>query len=567
MAAHAVPAVRTMAVATVSLRAWQRVILASAIALRLIEYFRNNSLWGDEAMLALNIATRSFRELLEPLAYAQVAPVPFLWAERLVILLLGANEWALRAIPLVAGIALCVLVFRIGQRMLRPEEALIALLLIGFSPSLLRYSAEVKPYSLDALLSVVMVAGSARVIDEMNNRRSWILLAALGAVAILFSLPSVFVCLGVCVALAVHAITQKRLNYLWHLCLVGLAWASLFALAYIRLYREGTNAPYMRSFWEGAFLVPGSAHLLVRAYASVADVSWGIYPGLGLLGLSGVTIILILLGSVALWRRRQMPYAILLLVPGLVPFVASIYGAYPIAMRLMLFAIPLFLMLAAIGVVVLARWVHGFVSQLPVRWVATLVLLPAIITGLASLLIQRDQQMRPLLLRLFESWKPGDAVYVFHRVVPIWLFYSTDWAAPNIGQLIWAMRVSGPGGPGHENGPSRGRRPAGEGSELVYQITNRQVLLGTSSGVQGRPMFGQHPREPDIGWAGNEAKRIREAASPRAWVVLGNASHEGTDLAAILLKALIDEGGSLTFGDSLQDGRLYRFEFSPVGPR
>jgi hypothetical protein len=145
--------------------------------------------------------------------------------------------------------------------------------------------------------------------------------------------------------------------------------------------------------------------------------------------------------------------------------------------------------------------------------------------------------------------------------VPAWLFYSTDWAAPDIEQLGWAMRVSGPGKLGHENGPTRGQRPRGEGTELVYDLRGRRILLGTSSGVQGRPMFGYLPRQPDRGWAANEAQRMQDAAHSRVWIVLGNASHPGLDLGKILLQAVAIQGGSLVHQDTSLDMGLYEFDF------
>jgi predicted membrane-bound mannosyltransferase len=169
------------------------VILAAGLVLRLLEYLRKDSLWGDEAMLALNVATRSFHQLALPLDYAQVAPVPFLWAERVMVSLFGVNEWALRAPPLIAGCLLCFAVIVIARRILAPDEALVALVLVAFSQMLIRYTAEFKPYGLDALLAVCLIGAAARLISRMNDGRAWGLLAVAGTIAVLSSLASAFV--------------------------------------------------------------------------------------------------------------------------------------------------------------------------------------------------------------------------------------------------------------------------------------------------------------------------------------------------------------------------------------
>ena len=58
------------------------------ILLRLRQYVEARPLWLDEAMLSLNILTRSFQGLLQPLDQDQTAPVPFLWGEKLLTLIL-----------------------------------------------------------------------------------------------------------------------------------------------------------------------------------------------------------------------------------------------------------------------------------------------------------------------------------------------------------------------------------------------------------------------------------------------------------------------------------------------
>lgn len=77
---------------------WSSSVLAGVL-LRYVNFHAARSLWLDEAMLALNVAARSFPELLRPLDYNQIAPPLFLWIERLAVLAGGTSEKALRAWP------------------------------------------------------------------------------------------------------------------------------------------------------------------------------------------------------------------------------------------------------------------------------------------------------------------------------------------------------------------------------------------------------------------------------------------------------------------------------------
>jgi 4-amino-4-deoxy-L-arabinose transferase-like glycosyltransferase len=79
------------------------VALGLGIALRAPLYLANPSLLLDEARVALNVASRSFAGLAQPLDYDQTAPVLFLWIAKAATLLGGVNEYSMRALPFVAG--------------------------------------------------------------------------------------------------------------------------------------------------------------------------------------------------------------------------------------------------------------------------------------------------------------------------------------------------------------------------------------------------------------------------------------------------------------------------------
>lgn len=91
------------------------IALSIGVAVRLRDFMFARSLWLDEAMLALNVASRSFAELARPLDYTQVAPILFLWLQKACVAVAGVNEPALRLVPMVAGLALPVLGWRLAR--------------------------------------------------------------------------------------------------------------------------------------------------------------------------------------------------------------------------------------------------------------------------------------------------------------------------------------------------------------------------------------------------------------------------------------------------------------------
>src|SRR5215831_13747743 len=91
------------------------------------EYFEaDTSLWGDEAMLAANLAGRSYGELASPLDQDQHAPYGFLVVEKVIFDTFGLNELWLRSPPFVSSV-LALLAFPwVASFFLSPRAMLFA---------------------------------------------------------------------------------------------------------------------------------------------------------------------------------------------------------------------------------------------------------------------------------------------------------------------------------------------------------------------------------------------------------------------------------------------------------
>ena len=71
-------------------------ILALGLALRSYHYFREPSMWHDEAAVVVNVLSRGYADLLGPLTFHEAAPPLFLWLEKAVCVVLGDGVFALR---------------------------------------------------------------------------------------------------------------------------------------------------------------------------------------------------------------------------------------------------------------------------------------------------------------------------------------------------------------------------------------------------------------------------------------------------------------------------------------
>src|SRR5262245_62029624 len=111
--------------------------LTLGTVLRVAYFFAGRSLWIDEARLALNVASRSYADLLRPLDYDQAAPPLFLWIEKLMTQLLGVHEQAFWVLPFICGIAAMLLFVPLGRRFLPGWPGVLAAASLCVAPTLM----------------------------------------------------------------------------------------------------------------------------------------------------------------------------------------------------------------------------------------------------------------------------------------------------------------------------------------------------------------------------------------------------------------------------------------------
>ncbi|MGE0451912.1 MAG: glycosyltransferase family 39 protein [Vicinamibacteria bacterium] len=523
----------------------------------------------DEAMLAINIPQRSFGELLQPLDYNTSAPFPFLWLERAAVTLWGADELALRAAPTLAGLALLPLIGLAGRRLFGPAGQLAAILLAALSPTLIRFSNEVKPYGTDALLTALLLALGSSVNGAPQARRPWVALCAIAPLAVLCSYPGLFVaCAVLAAALLVPEIRRPRARSLL-LCalLCGLA----FALPYFAIYRTAAGGSALQGAWEAAFLEPGPdlerrmrlalPGLLLPTFlgngASIPAHTVAIFP---------VIAAILALGLVEAARRHGAWAPVLLAGPIAVAAFASSLRRYPFGVpRLMAFAAPALILMAAGAV----AWAYARLRQRARPWFAAPLLLIAVLptlrddlAGVRSPFAGEDSRS---LVAVYKRQRRGEMepVYVSAKAIPAWIFYTTNWKKPKLDRLAF-YAAAATRGLAFENRPSREQAVKEEGLDLVFEWRGRRELLGIGTGREWRWPNYTRP-VPDEGWAANEARRIYVEAvknpdNPCAWLFFTRLSERSNKPVGWILR---DEyGGKLDFLETGPGAWLARYCFT-----
>ena len=505
------------------------IAIVVGIALRVIEFARNRPLWLDEAMLSLNIATRSFVDLARPLDYDQSAPVAYLWLERLAVNIGGVNERALRALPFLAGLALVPLVWLVARRLAGATTATLAAVLTALSLSLITFSAEAKQYGVDPLATVLIVWLASRVARAPDDRRRWTQLVAGGVAGLLLSQPAIFTLGGVACAMAVDPPVRRNATARRYAVVAATLWGLTFAVLYLALYGATAHSAYMRGFWEGTFLDPRAPDFSLRARMfAIAAFSAPTLAG-QTAGFEWAMAIAWAAGVWTLWRRHRVA-GVMVAAPLVFATLACAVGRYAVMDRLELFAAPLTL----IAYASLLAWM---VELVPARAVAMTLAGASTALALAAAPTLVGRIAHPVFYAVGKeviaqvdsmSYK-REPVYVAARSFPLWVFYTTDWSAPDEARLRWAARIARAGGPAHNNAPSRGRVRPEEARDLARPYRGRVEIVGTPTGRQYRtstrtlnPSLTAAeyalPIEPDTGWAELEVSRMASVAHNRLWV-------------------------------------------------
>ena len=527
--------------------------LALGVSLRLALYLARSSLSIDETSLALDIGTHSFAQLLHPLSSLQTAPPLYVETAKLATVLFGMSEWSLRLVPLVCGLALPVVTWRVARRLL-PEPAAIATVgVAAVAPTLVQYSVIAKPYIGDALTALVMLALALDVLADPAVRRGWWRLGLGGSAALLWSIPAPFMLAALVAALARELWVRHRATDGTRLAACGAAWGIVWALVYGFFYREPAASPYMTQFWSAAFftpLHPAGWRLFGTALVQALVARPVPVPAM-------LAALLLFASGCAFWWRTGQRWAVVVLgVALLTVLAASSVHRYPLSARLLLGIVPMLLLATGGALALVWAWRRGV-------GIATAGLLVVLLLGVDLTHPYRTPATREAIAALQHQRAPAEPVYVASGAIPAWAFYTTDWRAVDTAYLGRIAHEAGtPGAPAFHNLASRGRPvEAPEGGALAVSRGGHLELLGLASGIQWREVTGLGQTVPDSGWATHEATRIKAAAAATIWLVIANAyAASGADL-----ESAVEGAGGVRLVDSVAGGvRWSRFAFPSV---
>ena len=419
--------------------AWVRWVPIVAVAIgaiaRLRQWAGGRSLWLDEVLIADNLVHRGFVELVtEPLGNSQAAPVIWLWLERLCVVVFGSSERSLRIVPLLSGLAVLWLTWLLAKQVLPRVLVPVPVLLVALQPNLVYYSNEVKQYSTEvAVVLVVLLLAfkvPARTVDSPPLRR----FALAAVIAVWASYAAVFVLAGISVVLVLRPWIAGDRPRALRVALILSPWVVSLLLAYLTVLRPVTENQALNDYWRHTF--PESALDLpfwfARRWYDLAASP--LRMTFRLLGLGLLTF-----GLGRLWVHAGR-FAALMWAAVPLALVAAAVSAYPFAGRLALWLVPVaaITMAAAIPNRYLRRhagWMLASTAAL------TLVSAPGVAVALQQTVqVQEVEELRPLLERFAKERQPGDIVLVEVATREAFEYYAEQTGVSRDGVILFTVR-------------------------------------------------------------------------------------------------------------------------------
>lgn len=396
------------------------------LAWRIVRFALNFPLWGDEAFIVANLYDRGFGDMFKTLEHGQIASLGFMWAELAVSRLFGLSLLALRSPAFLCGLFSMLLFWRFAKRVLDKRAALLAIAIFAASFYVVRHSSEVKPYAQDLAVSLALLWLAWAVYRRSDSALRWVGLILATALGVWCSYPAVFIFGAVSMLLLLSLWQQRSRKQLLWFCIYILVVAGSFLAMYLlfaQTHEQSAVGMRAGNTWKNSFPPFAQPWRLPFWFIDIHTGNMMAYPVGGRDFGSTLTFLLVVAGSVALWRNRQKPLLLLLLAPLPLMLIAAAMKKYPYgtSARVAQHLAPIFCLLAGVGL----SWALRF--WLSRRWpikgicLATAVMACIIMGGMVRDVARPQKKFsdrRNLeVMQTLASWtEPGDQWVVFNAL-------------------------------------------------------------------------------------------------------------------------------------------------------
>jgi hypothetical protein len=339
------------------------IITLIGIIVHIKMYTMNRSLHLDEAAFAESIFTRNFFTLVSaPLLNDQTAPVLYLYVVKIITLVFGHTETALRIFSFITfgGVLFITGILLKKAYRVNTVFVLLGICIISTLGIYMRYSNEFKPYMSDSffVLTVLFV-----YYLYYTGKLKLPAVTSLYCVILLFSSPALFFVASVFIVEFITAVIKKDMKHAGRVVLAGIVVLVCFGVYYVWWLMPVAESGYMIDFWENHrfYLVALKKEHVLSNILNIArlfrpfGVLFFAYPVLFLAGF---------IGSVT--KKNRLSYVVGLAACLLL--VASSIEKYPMEPRLYMFVYALIVLYSAVCIDHISTYCFG--GKIPAQCIA-----------------------------------------------------------------------------------------------------------------------------------------------------------------------------------------------------
>ncbi|GAB3537844.1 hypothetical protein GCM10027443_31590 [Pontibacter brevis] len=418
--------------------------MGMGVFFRLFHFLDNRSLYVDEIFLATSLVKMDFLELAAPmLEYEQKAPLGFLWMERLMVLVFGTSEMALRLFPLLCGIASLFLFLPVARYFLKPLGVVVAMGVMATAPPLIYHAVEAKQYSTELFAAVAALFLYIRFHKQMGLP-SLVLWGLGGALLLWFSFSSIFILAGMAFGVCLHYLLRKEWRHLFRSVIPFSMWLVSFVITYVLFTHKHGEAAWLlhwfkirHSFMPFPPSSPADLKWFLQKVFSVLHYPLGLswldlsptqHPVLRVLARMSLLSLAVLAVGFPAFYRKDRKHFLVLIFPLLLVLVASGLELYPFMDRLIVFLAPVLVLFLALGSEELSTL---FFRTAKGRFILPALLLLGPLANASHQVINRDvfgdykkSYQVETLSYIDERYQEGDAVYIYWNNLVGYRYYK-----------------------------------------------------------------------------------------------------------------------------------------------
>ena len=310
------------------------VVVISGLAWRLLRFFLDFDMTGDEVNVLRDVWARTYGGLLNPLNFSQVLPPAFLGVTKIFDSVFR-NEWGVRLLPFLAGIGGVFLYWKLCGEALRGTARWMSWAVFSVSYVPVAEGACVKGYTIDLLTAMLMFWLMLRWLRGGERARQLAWLGLCAPVFVWISYTSVFVIGAISLVFMAHCFKERGRTG-WRNWMAGFVFMALAGGSAIWLYEvnirsslEVSRTVGLQAAWHWGYPPldhPWKIPLWLVEVHTGRGFAW---PVGGNQFCSTVTTVLWLTGLVVYWRRGNRWVWALFVLPHVLLLTAAFLHKYP----------------------------------------------------------------------------------------------------------------------------------------------------------------------------------------------------------------------------------------------